>query len=253
MNGHDEQELDSPFHRVPIRFSLLALLIFTTLACLALAWIVRPRRVVAEALFQVSSKEPVLVGRAPVDDPGSYEKLQQSQLVLLKSNFVLNSAIRDPSISTMPLLAAVDDPVSWLTENLEVAFLDGSEILSIRLRGADSVAGDLQHLVDAVAKAYEKEVVYSEKQRRLLTRDAKVRTQANLRKELFEKLEELEALKKELGAGSANSTAVKVRQMDVDVLNDLCRQLIRSIELDDIEANAPERIRLIQHAVVTEE
>jgi hypothetical protein len=108
-------------------------------------------------------------------------------------------------------------------------------------------------LVDAVANAYEKEVAYSEKQRRLLTRDVKVRTQANLRKELFEKLEELEALEKELGAGSANSTAVTVRKMDVYVLNDLCRQLIRSIELDDIEANAPERIRMIQRAVITKE
>jgi hypothetical protein len=177
--------------------------------------------------------------------------LQKTQVALLKSWFVLNTAVRGPGIARLSILAGHDDPVAWLHDNLEVGFLDGSEIMSIRLQGTESEANDLKLLVDGVAKAYDKEVVYSEKMQRLMARDAKAKALDTLGKELAEKLADLQALKKELGAESADSPEVQLKQINVDVLTDVFRQLLRGLELDDIESSASPQIRQIQPAVVS--
>jgi len=209
---------------------------------------------VAEALFQVSATRPKLLDDGATQfDAREYEILQKSQVELLKSWFVLNAAVRDPGIATLPILAGQSDPVAWLEEHLKVEFLDGSEILSIRLHGTDSEADDLKRLVDAVARAYEKEVVYNEKQRRYIERDAKAKTLDSMGKELSDNLEEWEALKAELKEQSDSSSVLQFKRIQLDVLTDVYRQLLLSLKLDDIEIYAPPRIRQIQPAVVTEE
>ena len=48
-----DDEAAAPRPKYRLRFSLLALFVFITLVCLALAWLVQPNRVVATALFEV--------------------------------------------------------------------------------------------------------------------------------------------------------------------------------------------------------
>lgn len=209
---------------------------------------------VAEALFQVGAVQPVLLDNGTSRfNAREYEIFQKSQVALLKSWFVLNAALRDPGIATLPILAGKDDPVAWLTDHLEVEFVDGSEVFAIRLRGADSQAEDLKRLVDAVAKAYEKEVVYNDKQRRLVTRDALSKTAAGLREELVKKMADIEQLKKDLGENGADNPELKLKQLDLDILVYVYRQLRRSLELIEVESNAPARIRQIQPAVVSQQ
>ena len=167
------EDLEPPPRTLRLRFSLLALLIFVTLACLLLAWFVQPNRVVATALFQVDSDKPLSLDKnAPrILDEREFEVLKKTQLALLKSNFVLTSAIRPPGIASLPVLQGKSDPVAWLQENLDLTFPQNGEILSISLRGTESQGRDLVRLVNAVAKAYKEEVIEKERMRRLADRD----------------------------------------------------------------------------------
>src|SRR5262249_26298252 len=56
------------------------------------------------------------------------------------------------------------DPIAWLEDELKVDFQEGSEFLTLTMRGPDS--DELLVLVNAVVKSYEKEVVEAETERR---------------------------------------------------------------------------------------
>lgn len=210
--------------------------------------------IVAEAIFQVNSAPPVLFSNERAGfDPHEYELFQKTQVELIKSYFVLQAALRNPDIVSLPILASYDDPVAWLQDNVEVEFLNGSELLAIRLRGAESDADDLRRVVDAVAEAYKDEAVFQERQRRLKARDMKARNLAQLNEELSDKVATLAALKEDVANNyedTSESPDVQLKQMDVDILQSVYRPLLRSLELDDINYGAPERIHQIQETIV---
>src|SRR3954468_24742337 len=114
----------SPEHtgrRFRIRYSLVALFVFITLVCIVLAWMVQPKRVVVIALFEISRENPSLTAersspRAIGDD---FENLRNTQLALLKEDYVLKSAVRNPAIAGLRALQTSDDPVAWLKDHLE--------------------------------------------------------------------------------------------------------------------------------------
>lgn len=176
-------------------------LVTGSLAALAL-YVFFPASSSADALFQVSSQRPQIVFDVNTNEAKDFSILQRTQVALLKSWFVLNAAIRDPGISSLSILAGEPDQVQWLTNELDVGFLQNSEILRISISG-DGPQDDLKLLVDAVAKAYEKEVVYNEKQRRLVTRDALRKSLEGINKELSEGMDKYNALALELGASDA--------------------------------------------------
>ncbi|MEX2310383.1 MAG: hypothetical protein WD738_22640 [Pirellulales bacterium] len=310
-----------PQPKLRLRFSLLALLIFVTLVCLGLAWLVQPELVVATALFQVDTAAPTLLGDAALQpyDEQDYWNLQRTQIELLKSYFVMNAALRQPGIASLPYFAGRGDPVAWLQDRLEVEFPQNSEILVIRLRGPDAQANDLVQIVDAVAKAYRDEVIYEEKQRRLASRDLFARSLENLKKQTdrnyreyldiareagraesgsgqvlqeidmkrldrvetellrleneqlqaeaisdskkveaitqrIEQLRERQAeLERKLTARAEKSVELTVRERELDQLQRIADEMSIKLEKTDIEANAPERIRQIQPAVISKE
>ncbi len=61
-----DYEATVPHSKYRWLFSLLALFLFVTIVCLALAWLVQPKRVVATALFEVEGSERKLMGDATV-------------------------------------------------------------------------------------------------------------------------------------------------------------------------------------------
>jgi hypothetical protein len=92
--------------------------------------------------------------------------------------------------------------------------------------------------------------VYAETQTRLATRDLKAQLLKKLKEELVDKMEILNNIKNEMGTAAAESPEAHVRQMEINVLADLAREISHSVELDDIESNAPPRIRKLQSAVL---
>jgi hypothetical protein len=245
-----DYEATAPRSKYRLRFSLLALFLFVTLICLALAWLVMPNQVVATALFEVQGSERKLMGNRPYDER-EFAIIKRSQLAKLSSYYVLQAAVRNPVVAALPVFQNQPDPAVWLQENVEVDFPEDGEIMAIRLRGPESRSNDLVLIVDSVAKAYEDEVIFADAQTRLATRDLKAQLLRKLKEELLDKMQTLYDIKKEIGTRAAESVDVHARQMEVEVLTNLTREVSRSLELDDIEANAPSRIKQVQNAVIS--
>ncbi len=180
-------------------------LVVGTLAAIAL-WILVPPSASATALFQVSSETPSLAFEVNTNETRKFEILQKTQLALLKSRFVLQTAVRDPAIASLGILAGERDKVEWLMENLAIRFPQESEILSISLSGKREEAEDIRLLVDSVAKAYDKEVLYKEKQRKLNNRDQLAKSLRKLKGEINQKMEVYHDLAIESGTSAAYET-----------------------------------------------
>ena len=151
--------------------------------------------------------------------------MRNTQLALLKSNFVLQSAVRDPAIAALTIFGT-QDPVEWLLEHLEVEFPQQSEILAIRLRGTEPQANDLRMIVDAVAKAYVNEVVYTGRQGRLASRDTLVRSLGKLNEVISRKLQDCLAIEQELGIVDGPGGEALL-QLDMKRLDRIEEELLR--------------------------
>jgi capsular exopolysaccharide synthesis family protein len=165
-------------------------------------WFLFPESSSATALFQVATEQESLF-KANQQNLQSFEILKKTQLALLKSNFVLTAAIRNPKVGGLSALAGESEPVEWLQENLVVDFPQNGEILSITLSG-DELPEELVTLVDAVAKAYKDEVVAELRQRQLANRDLLARNLDKLNQELKENMDTFLAIARESGSPQAD-------------------------------------------------
>jgi len=199
-----------------LRRRWLLALCMGSVAALATAitlWFVFPETSQVTALFSVSSEETSLLGDQRVQHTKEFEILQRTQLAYLKSYFVIQAALRAPGMETLGVLAGEPDKVQWLIDELVPTFQQNSEILSITLTGDTADAEDLRQLVDAVADAYLKEVVFEEQQRRLVVRDALQRSFTKLQEEIRNKLDIQNALQEDLGVSDP-----KQRDPETDLL-----------------------------------
>jgi hypothetical protein len=240
-----------PPPRKPIvRFSLLALLLFVTAACILLAWAVQPRKFVVEALFQISAAPPDVFGLNNSSfNEREFELLRHTQVEVMKSVYVLQAALRNPQIAALRVLKSQRDPITWLHEHLEVEWPKDSELLAIRLHCTEGEVPDSVLILNSVTSAYQNVVVFDKDQSHLVARDALVRSSSKLSQELESKLEELEAIKK----SGKDGAEVQSRQLDIDVLTTTYRKCATALREMDMEAEAPKRIRLIQPATARQE
>ena len=135
----------------------------------AALWFLFPESSSATALFEVRNKQESIVHDTNQQSTQDFEILKKTQLAWLKSKHVLTSAIRDPGVNSLSILAGIRDKEEWLQQHLDVEFPQNGEILSISLSGSQDQ--DLETLVDAVATAYKKEVLGNEKQRKMTIRE----------------------------------------------------------------------------------
>jgi beta-lactamase regulating signal transducer with metallopeptidase domain len=173
----------------------------------------------AVALFQVSRTPPSLANTEsePRSDVG-WQILCKTQLAKLKSYYVLQAALRDPQIASLPLIRAQQEPVAWLADSLDVGFHSGSEIMYVRLFGKRDEVEQLTKIVDAVAKAYEDEVVFADETQRLTTRDLLAQTLKKLNEELTEKMQLYHDMAKDMGklesGGGRVAQEIGLRRLD---------------------------------------
>ena len=194
------------FHSLRRRWMLALCLGLVTGSVTAIVlYVFFPESTTADALFKVSSRRPQLVFDVNTNEAKEFSILQRTQVAQLKSYYVLSAALRDPGISSLSILAGVPDPVQWLTNELDVSFIQDSEVLRISLSG-DGPPADLEKLVDAVSNAYEKEVVFNEDQLRLVTKDALSRSLQKIDSELSHKMEDYYNIAVEMGASDAYTT-----------------------------------------------
>ena len=147
------------------RVGLLALVVFVTIVCLILAWVMRPSKYVVTCLFQIDAVRPSIFGNTESEfNEREFDSLRRTQLELLKSHFLLQSALRNPKIAALPVIQSEKEPISWLQNLLDVDFPDGSEVLTIRMHCQEDAINDYRAIVDSVAAAYLNEIVFAEDQ-----------------------------------------------------------------------------------------
>jgi capsular exopolysaccharide synthesis family protein len=194
-----------------------------TLATLAgiLTWIFLPRGYEAVAWLRVRDKSG-MYGVGGGRDNAEYEAYRKTQVQLIKSPFVLTSALRRPGISSLSTLNDEPDPVGYLTRHVQVSAPMESEVVQVRMRGEN--AKEVTQLVNAVTQAYLTDVVNKEKSERLQRRDTLERKYKENMTEVRANLDTYNNLAKSLGTADSAEVATQ-RSLLLDHLGTLRAQL----------------------------
>jgi polysaccharide biosynthesis transport protein len=209
-------------------FRIFGAAILLASAASLITWCVWPNRVTATALFLVGTSDNSHLADAtqPSITEYEFEGVKKTQLALLRSDFVLTAALRDPDIGSLPAIQRHSEPVEWLQNNLVVEYPENGRLLAIRLKGPESEREDLVRIVDAIAKAYRNEVIDQERQERLVTRDLLSRSLGNVNGEIKRKLDEYLDIARESGRQEAGSGQV-LQQLDTKRLDRVENQLMQ--------------------------
>jgi len=157
-------------------------------------------------------------------DTKEVELFQQTQLTVLKSQFVLKAALRPTAISQLDAVVSErPDELTWLYDGLRATF--AGEVLEIRWDGQEN-SDDMKKVVDSVIEAYRNEVVTNERIRKKETQEKMAKLHKQLATELKEKIERYQTLSKDL-EGPESPIASTVLNM---LINDV--RLIQSQIVD---------------------
>jgi capsular exopolysaccharide synthesis family protein len=131
-------------------------------------WLLLPAKYTAFALLQVASAEQSLLpdNRSQLDPDRAFEN---TQVALIKSRPIILAALRRPKVGDLGIVREKTDPATWLEEELQVSFLDKTEILRISLTGTNPE--EVTVLVNAVKDAYLEEAVNARRNEKLARLD----------------------------------------------------------------------------------
>lgn len=175
---------------------------------------------------------------------GTYK---QTQAKLITSPYVLNTALRDPAIAALPILAEKAHPSDWLEKNLRISF-PGQEFIQISLEGDQP--SDLPKVINAVSDAFLEEVVNKERinrQNRLRTLEEFNRT---ITEDLRVKRADLEKLAQSLKTTDPETLSVK-QQMEYEYYGQL-REEFTKLRFDLMQASIQLSIREKREAVIND-
>jgi len=178
------------------------------------------------AVLRVAAKEEQLVFET-VDKAtqSAIDLYKNTQEQLIKGDFVLIAALRDPEVTKIPVIREAPDPVRWLREELKVEFPGGGEIMRVSL-----TCDNPKHataLVDAVVEAYLSETVDKERERRQKRRDELDRVFTEKEAEVRRKRSDLKQLAEQLGTGDQGALALK-QQMALQQFVEVRREAVRA-------------------------
>jgi len=200
-SGFDQKWLFHCLRRRWLLALLMGLLIGGATAGLLL-WLF-PESSSIVAYLRVRSKPPTTVSLEQQQrlTPKDFEIFQQTQLTLLKSQFVLQSALSKPEISQLDAVVKEEpDPALWLYEELRVSFPGEGEILEVRYDGEEDPE-EMKRVVDAVIAAYKSDVLDAERMRVEETRSNLGKLHSEVARELQDKLDKYSTLEKSIATG----------------------------------------------------
>ena len=241
MNSDRESNSRKPPVRPRLQFSLLALLLFTAALCAVLFWLTRPRPLEVVALLNVDSQPNNMAG--PGNTARDWAIVQRTQLAHLKSVGVLQDALNDPQVSKLPLVTSQADPVEWLLSELQVKFVQNSEILSVRLTSPANQAAQARTLLSAVISAYLQSAAAAEQQQ--------LQSQLQSQQAEYDALSaQIEELSKKIATArsqrGADDPVAKLMQLESDRHVEQANKLKAYLDVGKSLQSGPPRVRLIQ-------
>ena len=198
----------------------LGLLLGTTAA--GLAWLLLPKGYESVAWLRMRANPGTFSG-GQGGGTTEYDQYRKTQLQLIKSPFVLTSALRRPGIAELETIREEKDQVAWLTRNVGVAAPSEAEVVQIKLRGRNP--RDVTQIVNAITQAYLSDVVNKERSERLMRRDMLEKKYKENMAEVRTRLETFNNLAKSLGTRDSSEVATQ-RSLLLDHLGTLRAALI---------------------------
>ncbi|TWU22646.1 hypothetical protein [Bythopirellula polymerisocia] len=155
------------FDRFFIFRRILIILVGLTMAILASAillwWL--PEASTVTSYLQIEANPTNLGFLDPEQgfSPKEFELFQQTQLTLLKSQFVLMAALSRRDVAELnAVVSRRPNELQWLNDELEVSFPGESKILMINYEGGADPE-EMKKIIDAVVEAYMNEVVVAKR------------------------------------------------------------------------------------------
>ena len=150
------------------------------------------------------------------------QRNQKSQLIQIKSRFVINTALGQRGISDLKMIREQARPAEWLAENLQAQFLQGTEVLQISLDGKDPE--ELARLVNAVTNTYIEEVANGDLKRRVQRRELLKKLSNTKFAEMKNRRDALRTLAQKAGSDDRQTLVLKQQyaiELGTDVRKDL--------------------------------
>lgn len=192
-------------------------LLLAAVAGFALFWLF-PESDTAVAHFQVKASQDILVYNIETSSSrDDYSTYRETQIALIKSARVLNTALQNPAMQQVAVLRKEKDPVTWLYENLDVRYEGESELLRVSMT-LDANKEDLQTMVNAVCRAYQEEVLDTDRIEQQKSRDALAQTLDKMEEEIRDDWKKYERIAKDLGVADGQfDPAVRILYDELDM------------------------------------
>ena len=171
-------------------------------------WFVRPAQFTAYALLKISPGQVRVLPESGEQASGEELNYQKTQVAIIKSRQVIKAALRNPAALQTELIRIQPDPVAWLEGEMQVAFVEGSDLARIALTGR--IPADLATLVNAVKDAYLDEVVKGERNKQLVLYNEVEKISTSLEDKILTKRENLRKLAETLK--TSDSAALTLKQ-----------------------------------------
>jgi hypothetical protein len=213
-----------------MRFQYVFWVLLILAVCLAL-WFARTPRVRIESYLYAYSEDPAAASN-------TMEEAMQAAAIVKSDEFV-ESIVSDPSLAQSELLKSEDAPAKWLKDQLAVNFDKQVGVPTFALIVPESFEQDGKRLVERISDEFAMRSIAKE------SRAAEQR-----RSELEAEFQELSAKAKDLidaSRGGVDANAAKSAKFET-----IRKRLAElSLELEEGDLQAPERIRIQQGTTVT--
>ncbi len=184
--------------------------------CLALAssfaaWKLFVPKYSASAYLRIDADNRPLIFKTADETAGrgsDFRLYKNTHQQLLVTPFVLNTALRDTEVSSLPEIASRsgEDAIAWLQENIKVKFPGDGEIMQVSI---DTVApASCVQIVNGVVGAFMKEVVVNERNERLTRLNTLEKVFSERTNQVRNKQVELKNLAATLGTSDSQSLTV---------------------------------------------
>jgi hypothetical protein len=105
---------------------------FCGLVGMMVSWALLPARYQATSQLQILASPAAQDAARPGENPEAVRRLQMRQIA---GDSLLRTVLEMPDIAKLSLLTQQGDPLRWLQDNLQVAPVDGTDVVDVNLSG----------------------------------------------------------------------------------------------------------------------